>query len=135
MRPLCCASSRAATPIYQPRPARPPLPSLVSLAWCWEQGLSGTRRFSCLTGVRSQVTLAVRGHSWANARGRVAPFATDAGFFHPVWHRNSEEDHMRRLTRFGAVAALAVAAVVAFGTPSRAAGVQAGSLSCNVSSG
>ena len=42
---------------------------------------------------------------------------------------------MRRLTRFGAVAALAVAAVVAFGTPSRAAGVQAGSLSCNVSSG
>ena len=42
---------------------------------------------------------------------------------------------MRSLTRFGAVAALAVAAVVAFGTPSRAAGVQAGSLSCNVSSG
>ena len=42
---------------------------------------------------------------------------------------------MRSLTRFGAVAALAVAAVVAFGTPSHAAGVQAGSLSCNVSSG
>ena len=42
---------------------------------------------------------------------------------------------MRSLTRLGAVTALAVAAVMTFATPSRAAGVQAGSLSCNVSSG